>query len=166
MSVLVLIRPSGDDCSIFLNNIDVILMFGQVFLCKERTWNSYDNFRYEILRIVGFTLDDRSTLEKFLSWFRNVFLLTPLFKVSRIFHIINAFPKFSEIFEGKVNLKIETLHLVKEDMRESNVTNEPSHNTEYDKEKDGNSVIQPRHDWRGERCLDHANRNQQKDEGI
>ena len=135
-------------------------MFGQVFLCKERTWDSYDNFRNEILRIVGFTLDDCSTLEKFLSRFRNVFLLTPLLKVSRILHIVNAFPKFSKILEGKVNLKIETLHLVKEDVCKRDVTNEPSHNAEYDEEKDGNSVIQPRHDWRCERCLDHANRNQ------
>ena len=160
MSVLVLIRPSRDDGSICLNHIDVILVFGQVFFGKERTWDSYDNFRNEILRIVGFTLDDCSTLEKFLSRFWNVFLLTPLFKVSRVFHIINAFPKFSEILEWKVNLKIETLHLVKEDMGKRNVTNEPSHNAEYHEEKDGNSVIQPRHDWRGERCLDHANGNQ------
>ena len=166
MSVLVLIRPRRYDGSICLNHIDVILVFGQVFFGKERTWDSYDNFRNEILRIVGFTLDDRSTFKKFLSRFRNVFLLTPLFKVSRILHIVNAFPKFSKILEGKVNLKIETLHLVKEDMGKRNVTNEPSHNAEYDEEKDGNSVIQPRHDWRGERCLDHANRNQQKDEGI
>ena len=160
MSVLVLIRPSGDNGSIGLNHIDVILMFGQVFLCKERTWDSYDNFRNEILRIVGFTLDDRSTLEKFLSRFGNVFLLTPLREMSRIFHIVKPFPKFSEIFKRKVNLKIETLHLVKEDMGKRNVTNEPSHNAEYDEEKDGNSIIQPRHDWRGERCLDHTNRNQ------
>ena len=160
MSVLVLIRPRRYDGSICLNHIDVIFVFGQVFFGEERTWNSYDNFRNEILRIVGFTLDDCSTLEKFLSWFRNVFLLTPLFKVSRILHIVNAFPKFSEILERKVNLKIEPLHLVKEDMGKCNVTNEPSHNAEYDEEKDGNSVIQPRHDWRGERCLDHANRNQ------
>ena len=160
MSVLVLIRPSRYDGSIGFNHIDVIFVFGQVFFGKERTWDSYDNFRNEILRIVGFTLDDCSTLEKFLSRFRNVFLLTPLFKVSRVFHIVKPFPKFSEILEGKVNLKIETLHLVKEDMRESNVTNEPSHNAEYDEEKDGNSVIQPSHDWRGERCLDHADRNQ------
>ena len=150
MSVLVLIRPSRDNGSIGLNHIDVILVFGQVFLGKERTWNSYDNFRNEILRIVGFTLDDRSTLEKFLSRFGYVFLLTPFLEMSRVFHIVNAFPKFSEILEGKVNLKIETLHLVKEDMRERNVTNEPSHNAEYDEEKDSNSVIQPRHDWRGE----------------
>ena len=160
MSVLVLIRPCRDDGSIGLNHIDVVFVFGQVFLCEERTWDSYDNFRNENLRIVGFTLDDCSTLEKFLSRFGNVFLLTPLLEMSRILHIANAFPKFSKILEGKVNLKIETLHLVKEDMRESNVTDEPSHNAEYNKEKDGNSVIQPRHDWRGERCLDHANGNQ------
>ena len=160
MSVLVLIRPRRDNGSIGLNHIDVIFVFGQVFLCKERTGDSYDNFRNEILRIVGFTLNNCSTLEKFLSRFGNVFLLTPLLKMSRIFHIVKPFPKFSEILEGKVNLKIETLHLVKEDMGKRNITNEPSHNAEYDEEKDGNSIIQPRHDWRGERCLNHANGNQ------
>ena len=160
MSVLVLIRPRRDNGSIELNHIDVVFVFGQVFFGEERTWDSYDNFRNEILRIVGFTLDNCSTLEKFLSRFRNILLLTPFLKVSRILHIVNAFPKFSKILERKVNLKIETLHLVKEDMGKRNVTNEPSHNAKYDEEKDSNSVIQPRHNWRGERCLDHANGNQ------
>ena len=83
-----------------------------------------------------------------------------------MFHFVKVFPKGIEGLKGKVNLKIEALHLMKEDMRESNVTNEPYHNTKHHKEKDSHGIIQPSHDRRGERCLDHANGNQQKDESI